>query len=130
MATAAFEIAELERSLAPDGEDIILRRVVGAVNQANIDVECRAHVRQPTANELVAGFTQDELICILSPTEITRANWPGGQLASVVGNDDPRIPSKNRGDKAFVRGRWRSVQHGRGFYPGGSLVRIEMRVLG
>lgn len=129
MADPTYEIAELDRSLAEDGEDITLRRVVGSVNQARIDVDCRAHVRQPKATELVGDITQDELFCILSPTEITKANWPGGQPQPAPATD-PRVPSRNRGDLAYVRGKWRAVQWGQGFYPGGTLVRIEMRVAG
>lgn len=124
-------IAALDGALAsPDGgEDIKVRRIVGTTNQVNVDCgPLRAAVRSPTSNELIAGISQDELFCIFSPTAINKAQWPGGQPPSVT--DDPRVPSKNRGDKAYVRGRWRAVQWSQGFYPGGELVRIEMRVLG
>lgn len=128
MSDVAGHIAALDDALADEGEDIILRRVVGAANQVNVDVAVRAGVRSPTTEELVAGITQDELFCIFSPTQIDAAQWPGGQSPTVI--EDPRIPSKNRGDKAFIRNRWRAVQWGQGFYPQGSLVRIEMRVMG
>lgn len=121
-------VTALDGANAMAGEDIKLRRVVGTSNQVNVDVEVRATVRSPNAQELAGGISQDELFCIFSPTEIDRAQWPGGQPPTVV--DDPRVPSKNRGDKAYVRGRWRAVQWGQGFYPGGELCRIEMRVLG
>lgn len=123
-------IAALDDALADEGEDIILRRVVGTLlaTQQNVDCPCRAGVRAPSAEELTAGITQDNLFCILSPTQLNERQWPGGQPPTVT--DDPRIPSKNRGDKAYVRGRWRAVQWGQGFYPQGELVRIEMRVLG
>jgi hypothetical protein len=121
-------IAALDNGLLRAGEDIKLRRSVGTTNKANVDVDIRASVRSPTSAELLAGITQDELFCIFSPTEINRTQWPGGQLPG--GTEDPRIPSKNRGDSAYVRGRWRAVQWGQGFYPGGELCRIEMRVLG
>jgi hypothetical protein len=47
MTSAAFEIAELDKSLAADGEWITLRRVIGALaaSQQFIDVKCRAFVR-------------------------------------------------------------------------------------
>lgn len=124
----ADHIAALDDALIEAGEDIILRRVVGSVNQVFVDVQCRASVRSPRAEELSSAITQDELFCIMSPTQINEAQWPGGQPPTVT--DDPRIPSKNRGDRAFVRQKWRTVQWGQGLYPEGELVRIEMRVLG
>lgn len=125
---ASDAIKALDEALADEGEDIILRRVVGSTNQVNVDVPCRAGVRSPTAAELVGGITQDELFCIVSPTQINERQWPGGQPPTVT--DDPRIPSKNRGDKAFVRQKWRAVEWAQGFYPQGELVRVEMRVAG
>jgi hypothetical protein len=124
-------LAALDGALAAQGdvEKIKLRRVVGTTNQIFVDSpDIPARVNSPTSQDLIAGIQQDELICIFSPTQIIQAQWPGGQPPTVT--DDPRIPSKNRGDKAFVRGRWRAVQWGQGFYPGGDLVRIEMRVMG
>lgn len=109
------------------GEDIKLRRSVGVTNKASVDVDIRAAVRSPTSAELAAGITQDELFCIFSPTEINNAQWPGGHQPTT---EDVRIPSKNKGDSAYVRGKWRAVQWAQGFYPGGELCRIEMRVLG
>jgi hypothetical protein len=121
-------IAALDGGLVVAGEAIKLRRSVGTTNKANIDVDIRAAVRSPTDQELVAGIAQDELFCIFSPTEINNAQWPGGQPPGAT--EDARIPNKNKGDSAYVRGRWRAVQWGQGFYPGGELCRIEMRVLG
>lgn len=126
--SAEREIAELDRSLAEDGEDIILRRVVGTTNQAFNDVKCRAFVRGYAANELVGGITQQDSKVILSPTQINRLQWPGGQPPNVTG--DPRIPSKARGDKAIIGGKVRSVEAATGIPIDGTLVRIEMRVLG
>lgn len=125
---ASDAIGALDDALADEGEDIILRRVVGTATQQNVDCSCRAAVRSPLAEELVGGIGQNDLFCILSPTQINEQQWPGGQPLTVT--EDPRIPSKNRGDKAYVRGAWRAVQWGQGFYPQGELVRIEMRVLG
>lgn len=127
---AQREIAELDKSLAADGEDIWLRRVVGssAATQQFIDVKCRAFVRGFAANELIGGITQQDSKVILSPTQINRANWPGGQVpGSTI---DPRIPSKNRGDKAKIKGSFRNVEAGTGITTEGELVRIEIRVLG
>jgi hypothetical protein len=96
-------------------------------NKAVVDVECRAAVRSPTSAELVANIKQDELFCILSPTQINEAQWPGGHLPTT---SDVRIPSQAMGDQAYVRGKWRDVLWAQGFYPGGELCRIEMRVAG
>lgn len=123
------ERAALDRALAKKGEDVILRRITGTGAAAvNVDVTVRASVRSPGAEELVGGIVQDDLFCILSPSEIDAAQWPGGQPPTVT--NDPRIPDKNRGDKAYVRNAWRTVQWGQGIYPGGELARIEMRVRG
>lgn len=120
----------LAEGASGNGEDIKLRRVVGssAATQQFVDVTVRANVRGVTEAELIAGIDQKSLYCIFSPTQINEAQWPGGQPQTVT--NDPRIPDKNRGDKAFVRGGWITVQWAAGFYPGGELVRIEMRVLG
>ena len=132
MHAAEFEIRELDKSLAEDGEDIILRRVIGSTNQAFIDVTCRAFVRGYAANELIGGITQKDSRVILSPTQINRTNWPGGQVppAPSAVNVDPRVPSKNRGDKCSIGGSFRAVEAGSGIYLDGELVRIDMRVLG
>lgn len=121
-------IASLDDAIG-EGEIISLRRTVGTTNQQFVDCPgIRAAVRSPNAAELLGGITQDDLFCIFSPTQINQRQWPGGQ--PVTATNDPRIPSKNRGDRAYVRGRWQAVQWGQGFYPEGELVRIEMRVLG
>jgi hypothetical protein len=122
-------IASLDKQLAKVGEQIKLRRVVGtAPNQIFIDVECLAQVTFKAAEDLVGSVSMNEYVCILSPTEINKAQWPGAQPPTVTG--DARIPSKTRGDLAFVRGAWRAVQTAAGQYPGAELVRIDMRVLG
>lgn len=121
-------IASLDDGLITAGEDIKLRRSTGTTVKVNTDVNVRAAVRSPTAQELVAGIVQDELFCIFSPTEINAAQWPAVQ--SPTATEDVRIPTKNKNDTAFVRGRWRAVQWAQGFYPGGELCRIEIRVRG
>jgi hypothetical protein len=125
---ASEAIADLDAALAENGEDIILRRVVGTANQVFIDVPCRAFARGYAPQQLVGGITQTDLFVILSPTQIDRAQWPGGQPPSV--NTDPRVPNKNRGDRAKVRGVWRMVEAAQGICIGPALVRIEMRVVG
>jgi len=120
-------VASLDNSLITAGEDIKLRRSVGVTNKANVDVDIRSRVLSPTSAQLVGDVQEDDLFCIFSPTEINAKQWPGGHAPT---DSDLRIPSKTMGDTAYVRGRWRAVQWAQGFYPGGELCRIEMRVRG
>jgi hypothetical protein len=128
---AEREVYELDKALAADGEDIVLRRVRGnsLATMSWVDVTCRAFVRGYRAEELVAGFTLQDSHVILSPTQIDAANWPGDAADSPPTIDD-RIPRKNRGDLAFIASKKRSVEAGVGIYMGDTLVRIELRVLG
>ena len=128
-------IAALDNALAANSEEIILRRIVGATVATQQFVDCPrilANVRGMNAQELAAGIDQNSLYCIFSPTRINETQWPGGQLPG--GMVDPRVPSKNRGDRAYVGGAWRRVEWADGITArmGGvtELVRIEMRVLG
>ena len=131
MTAAEFEISELDKSLAEDGEDIILRRVVGSTNQVFVDVKCRAFVRGYEAKDLIAGLIQRQRKVIISPTQINRAQWPGGQpISTVQFESDPRIPNKNRGDKCIIAGGTCAVETGAGIQIGETLIRIDMRVLG
>jgi hypothetical protein len=125
-------IAALDSAQASNSEEIKLRRTVGVgANKAIIQVTLRATVNEDKIQELGGGTVMDGFTCIISPTEINRAQWPGGQLPG--GTEDPRIPSKNLGDQIEIQGRWRNVERAKGFYPEGfpnGLVRIEVQVVG
>ena len=123
------EIDALDRALPRAGEDVILRRAVGAQNQVFIDVRCKALVRSPTTQELVAGFKQTDSVVILSPTEIRRAQWPGGQPPGTVHPELPRGGGAS-GDKVRLQGRFRNVESVNPIFVAGELVRIELKVLG
>lgn len=126
--SSADLIASLDNALAVRGnEDIKLRRSVGVTNKSNVDVDIRAKVNSPSANQLVGDVQESDLFCIFSPTEINNAQWPGGHLPT---SEDVRIPSKTLGDQIYARGRWRAVQWAQGFYPSGELCRIEARIRG
>src|SRR5688500_8083162 len=101
--SAAQEIADLDRHLEIDGEDIVLRRVKGTTlaTQQNVDVTCRAFVRGFSPNELVGTITQQDSRVVLSPTQIDAADWPADEADS-TSLIDPRIPRKNRGDKCII----------------------------
>lgn len=131
MADAAQHIADLDRSLAEHGEDIVLRRVNGTstANQTFVDVTCRAFVRGFSPDELVGGITQQDRNVILSSTEIDAAGWPANEADS-TSEVDERIPRKNRGDRCKVAGNWCTVEAAQGIRIGGTLVRIDMRVRG
>lgn len=120
------EIAALDRALARAGELIVLRRMTGTTPQTWFDVKCRALVRGYKPEELIGSITQTDSLVILSPTEIDRAQWPGGVAPTTT--TDPRIPKK--GDKAVIRGATRNVEAVGPIYVRGELVRIEMRVIG
>jgi hypothetical protein len=126
---ADVAIDMLDRSLARDGEDIVLRRVYGtAPAQTSKDVSVRALVRAFSAEEIASGIAQTDSKVILSPTEITTAGWPQGEAPSATVSI-PSLPRAN--DKCVIAGRVRNVLAPvRPFFIGSSLVRIELRVAG
>lgn len=124
-------IVALDGALTQAGEDIVLRRTVGTANQVSVDVECRAVVRSPNAQDLIAGFAQTDSMVIISPTPIARAQWPGGHLPSAIRPEIPRADGPSGGpDKVKIQGRFRNVLAVSPFFVAGELVRIEMRVKG
>lgn len=131
--SAESEIAELDKALAADGQDIVLRRVIGktVASQQFIDVICRAFVRGYAPNELVGAITQQDSRVVLSPTQIDAARWPGGQAVSTAQFQiDPRVPDKNRGDLCYIDGRRCSVEAAKPITIDGVLVRIDMQIRG
>lgn len=126
-ATSDFEIRELDKSLAVDGEDVELQRLIGT-QLIPIKVTCRAFVRGYAAVDLIASITQRQRKIIMSPTQIIQAGWPGPNSSATLTNQDRRVPSSN--DKAVVVGKACAVQEAGGTYVDGQLIRIEMRVIG
>ncbi len=125
----SFFIDALDRGLARGGSTTVtLRRSTGTTNISNVDVDCLAKVRSPKAEELRAGITQQQTMVILSLTEINTAQWPGGQNPG--GTRDARIPSKEKGDKVKIDGRWCAVEHCNPIWLGGVLVRLNTVVIG
>lgn len=118
--TPASAIDMLDRFLVRNGENVTLRRIVGTGPGAtNQDLTVRAHVRSFKEDELIAGISQDDRLLIMSPTEITAANWPGGVLS---------LPRK--GDKAIVSGAPCNAEFVKPIRMAGQVVRIEMRIKG
>lgn len=136
--TPEFEIAELDRALAADGQDIELWRVQGSgVNPAKVKVGCRAFVRRRANKELVGAIVQNDDWVIMSPSEIVRTGWPGpwtpampGAPAEAAQNPDRDYRLPRKGDKAVINGIERSVEVVKPIYLDNTLIRIEMQVLG
>ncbi len=120
-------IADLDATLATDGEDVILQRTSALNGEIVVDaaVTCRSKVsglgRGYQAHLLAGNMTQQDYIVILSPTEITAAGWASGRPAG----EDGRIPM--RGNAVVIKGRKHNVEACEGIYVGGTLVRIEVQ---
>lgn len=119
-------VAALDDALAEAGEDIILRRIVGA---ANIDVTVRASVRKLGADELVGTLSQTDDMVIISPTQILTGQWPGGTpVSAAIHQEDPRIPKI--GDKLGIKGKFRDITVSKPIFVNGAWVRCELVVKG
>lgn len=118
---AADHVSDLDRAMAEDGEDVILRRTASGTDT---DVTCRAFVRGVSPEQLAAGVKQDNSNVILSPSEIIDAGWPG-TVSDLV---DSRVPTTN--DWIVIAGRVRKIGFVAPIYVGGELVRLDIRVTG
>jgi hypothetical protein len=116
-------IAALNDALASYGDDVILRRRGAALQ----DVACKAHVTayRLRDTELVAktAITQEDLIIIMSPSEIAAAGWPGGSPTAL-----DMLPRK--GDKLVIRGMERNIEVCDPHRIAGEVVRFDIRALG
>lgn len=119
--------ADLDSTLAEDGEDIEIHRLVGT-QLIPIKVTCRAFVRGYKPDEIVGGINQNDKRVILSPTEIIAKGWPGPNSSATPTNRDRRVPIK--GDRVVIQGRNYNVEVAGGIYVRDDLVRIEMQVRG
>lgn len=126
-------VAALDDALArAGGEDVILRRPVGSGRSVQfVSVKCVARISAVTAEQISAGIAQTELNFIMSPTQIDRAQWPGGTVPQLPPFDvDQRIPRENV-DQLIVRGKMRTVSFVDPVFAGaGELVRINGRIKG
>lgn len=120
-------IQSLDEALAAAGTPVTLVR-----NVANTPVEISVRAAVRVVNKLdpnLAGSKQEELHFVISPTEITAANWPG-QASSGTGyrTTDPRIPVN--GDKIYYNGMYYLVEYTNAIRIGGELVRMEVYAKG
>ena len=121
------EVAALNRAIARAGQSITITRTSGSLpNQVTLSLECRAIVRAYRTEQLIGTVTQGDSNVILSPTDIDRAQWPGGQSPTVT--TDVRIPKTT--DKLVFLGRSCSIIACKPLYIRGVLARIDLQVRG
>jgi hypothetical protein len=115
--TPAGMIARLDESLERRGQDAKLRRLTRGPNDTQIPFDCavRVSLKPMAPDALVGDIDQTMSTAVLSPTPVTRAQWP--------------LPVR-KGDKLVVDGRERDVMFVKPFVVGGTLVRIELMVAG
>ncbi|WP_096704169.1 hypothetical protein [Magnetospirillum sp. 15-1] len=121
------EVAALDRAIARVGQPITITRTTGSLpNQVMLSLECRAIVRAYKTEQLIGTITQGDSNVILSPTDIMRAQWPGGQMPTTT--TDTRIPKTT--DKVVFLGRTCSIIAVKPLYIRGELARIDLQVRG
>lgn len=122
-------IIDLDASLAENGEDIVLRRLVGGVLKS---VTVRAHVRSfnLSASDIVTGISKVPFVVRISMTQIRAAGWPQGAPAPAAPpfNVDPSIPVI--GDTVVIKSTVRTVKAVDPRVVNGEVVRIQMMVEG
>jgi hypothetical protein len=122
-------IADLDDALMEYGDDVILRRRIANVAH---DLPCKAHVTayRLRDTELVTNtaISQEDLVVIMSPSEIAAAGWPGSTPTTVDQLTFDQLPRK--GDKLVIRNKERNIEVVDPHRPGGTVVRFDMRVLG
>lgn len=124
-------IVSLNRALARTGQDVILRRVIGATNQVSVDCPCRAFVRGYQPEQLAGSIVQGDSRVTISPTDLDRGQWPGGQpITSPPSETDPRVPRGGGADRIIIEGKSRTVISADPIYVAGELVRIDVQVRG
>lgn len=102
-------IRALDQALQRTGQDVSLRRV------GQDDLAVRARVRDYTVSELAGAIQQGDSHVIMSPTEMTAANWPA--------------PPK-KGDRLLVGARVCLVETVAPKHVDGEAVRYELVVRG
>lgn len=112
-------ISALDRALASHGQTITLRRTSGeGTSQTNADVSVRVREGLYTSEELASGLYQGQTRIILSPSEILAASWPSPQSWPATG------------DFVVIEGRERRVESATLRRIDGTVVRIELEVVG
>ena len=122
-------IAELDNALAEAGSDAVLRRFFGTgPNQTWVDVTLRVAERAPTEDELVAGYSQNDMFIVTSPTQLINAQFPGGQP---VGSKPAWLPKAGTGaDKLFIFDQQRQIELVDPIKVDNTVVRINLKLKG
>lgn len=122
-------IDDLDDSLAREGEDIVLRRVIGAHKD---EVTVRAHVRsyRLNAEAIAAGIYKQPFVVIISMTQIRAEGWPQHAPAPAAPpfDVDPAIPII--GDVAIIKGGPKTVKSADAIAVDSEIVRVKMIVDG
>lgn len=124
-------ISDLDNALAEYGEDVTLIRFVGSGTAVtSIGVKCRASVRARSDETIVAGIVTKIFDVTISPTQINKAQWPGGTVPLLPPLDvDQRVPRENV-DKMIVKKSLRNIIFVDPIVVNDELVRINLRVSG
>jgi hypothetical protein len=124
MRTPAEMIAVLDRQLAKNGADIVLRRRVGT-SEVFREITLRGRITGQAPNPLAGSVKQVNRVFILSPTKLTAAILAGAWPLD-TGTPEPRQGDELR-DAAGVSRRIETVEAQR---PNGVAVRFDGQVLG
>lgn len=124
-------IDALDSALEKVGESAKLRRPIGSgASQRFVAVDCMMRITALRDDQISAGITQTELNFIMSPSEINRAQWPGGTVPQLPPFDiDQRVP-RAQADQIVARGKVRTVTFADPVFIGDEMVRINGRMTG
>ena len=109
--TPAQAIADLDRMLAEDGEDVRIRSAKDLVGEG---VVVRAFVRGYRPDELAGGVQQGDSEAIISPTGLAAAS----------------LPKLERLMKLKVGDRWTNIEFANPVRQGGQIVRWNLWLRG
>lgn len=125
-------LAQLDRRLDKRGELVDVMRRVGTPTVSSIYVRVPAIVRTLNVEQLIAGITQLNFVVIISPTHLSKGQWPAGRVPAANSTlalpTDPRIPTIS--DWLVIRGATKSIQRVAPIFDAGTCIRIEVNVLG
>lgn len=121
-------IAQLDRALALNGAPATLRRIIGTngTTQAHVDAPVTAFLRRADPETLLGPQVQAVTQAVISPTDLTRGQWPGPAPADYLG--DWTVPRK--GDYLILPEGPRQVMAAQALRMAGTIVRIELTVQG
>lgn len=131
-------LVRLDRWIARHGEPMELVRTVGTSTRTTNRVNCRGIVKTFGVEQLIGGLTQTNYLVILSPTDLRKAQWPGGRgPATVAGGNLPSgtTPPKDYvipmiSDSVVFRNKSNAIGTVNAIYDGDELIRIELKVTG